>query len=319
MTFAQFLFVAIDKLFDGAQNNKRMLRFKDVKFDIETDIAYGTDDAEKLDTYVVKKDSDEKYPVFFYIHGGGFVAGDKHYRRGLARWAANKGFFVVNVNYGLGPKDLFPKGIQHLVHALNWVGENAEKYKLDLDNMCVSGDSAGGYYSAMLACVSTNKALQERFGVETNLRFRTAMLDCGIYDVGEALGQKMPFNLTDKVLVDFSGIHVKDLDMSWLRLILWTQHSRSASSPMQRKICSAKDKDKSSSPSSKTWACMLKSITAPHSWTTTAIRSIGPRARQKKTSAFATISLQEWSKKKSDLKKRIAIPLHFIVYIVSLS
>lgn len=212
MTFAQFLFVAIDKLFDGAQNNKRMLRFKDVKFDIETDIAYGTDDAEKLDTYVVKKDSDEKYPVFFYIHGGGFVAGDKHYRRGLARWAANKGFFVVNVNYGLGPKDLFPKGIQHLVHALNWVGENAEKYNLDLDNMCVSGDSAGGYYSAMLACVSTNKALQERFGVETNLRFRTAMLDCGIYDVGEALGQKMPFNLTDKVLVDFSGIHVKDLD-----------------------------------------------------------------------------------------------------------
>ena len=46
MTFAQFLFVAIDKLFDGAQNNKKMLRFKDVKFEVETDIAYGKDDAE---------------------------------------------------------------------------------------------------------------------------------------------------------------------------------------------------------------------------------------------------------------------------------
>ena len=74
MTFAQFLFVAIDKLFDGAQNNKKMLRFKDVKFEVETDIAYGKDDAEKLDTYFVKKDGNEKYPVFFYIHGGGFVA-----------------------------------------------------------------------------------------------------------------------------------------------------------------------------------------------------------------------------------------------------
>ena len=50
MTFAQFLFLAIDKLFDGAQNNKKMLRFKDVKFEVETDIAYGKDDAEKLDT-----------------------------------------------------------------------------------------------------------------------------------------------------------------------------------------------------------------------------------------------------------------------------
>ena len=40
MTFAQFLFVAIDKMFDRSQNNKKMLRFKDVKFEIETDIAY---------------------------------------------------------------------------------------------------------------------------------------------------------------------------------------------------------------------------------------------------------------------------------------
>ena len=36
MTFAQFLFVAIDKLFDGGQNKKKMLRFKDVKFEIES-------------------------------------------------------------------------------------------------------------------------------------------------------------------------------------------------------------------------------------------------------------------------------------------
>lgn len=212
MTFAQFLFVSIDKLFDHSQNDIKMLKFKDVNFEIETDVPYGPTEAEKLDTYYVKKDGDAKYPVFFYIHGGGFVAGDKKYRRGLARWAANKGFFVVNVNYALGPKELFPNGLKNLVNALNWVGENAEKYNLDLDNMCVSGDSAGGYYSAMLACVSTNPDLQKRFGVSTSLRFRTAVLDCGIYDVGEALGQKMPFKLTDRVLHDFSGIYVKDLD-----------------------------------------------------------------------------------------------------------
>lgn len=212
MTLAKFLFVAIDKLFDGAQNNKRMLKFKDIDFDVQKDIRYGKDEPCTLDTYVVKKDDGQKYPVFFYIHGGGFVAGDKHYRRGLARWAANKGFFVVNVNYGLGPEYLFPLGLQHLVDALNWVGDNAEKYNLDLDNMCVAGDSAGGYYSAMLACVANSEHLQQCYNVQTSLRFRTAMLDCGLYDLAEALGQKMPFNLTDKVLYDFSGVHVKDLD-----------------------------------------------------------------------------------------------------------
>lgn len=210
MTFAQFLFVCVDKFCDRSQNEKKMLKFKDVDFVIEKDIAYGEGEMEKLDTYYVKKEG--KYPVFFYIHGGGFVAGDKHYRRGLARWAANKGFFVVNVNYALGPKEYFPLGVQQLVRALNWVKDNAEKYDLDLDNMCVSGDSAGGYYAAMLSCIATHKDLQDRFGVYTDVKFRTALLDCGIYDINEALSKKLPLNLTDKVLYDFSGIHIKGLE-----------------------------------------------------------------------------------------------------------
>ncbi len=212
MTLAKFLFVCVDKFCDRSQNNKKMLRYDGVPFEIETDIAYGEGKMEKLDIYRVKRESGEKYPVFFYIHGGGFVAGDKVYRRGLSRWAANLGFFVVNVNYALGPEEHFPLGIQQLIRALNWVGENAEKYNLDLDNMCVSGDSAGGYYSAMLACVANHKELQDRFGVHTSLRFRAALLNCGIYDINEALSKKLPFKLTDKVLYDFSGIHVKGLE-----------------------------------------------------------------------------------------------------------
>lgn len=214
MTFAKFLFVAIDKICDGPQNNKRMLKFKDVPFEIEKDIIYDESypDTCLLDTYYVPKKDGEKYPVFFYIHGGGFVAGDKKYRRGMAKWAAEKGFFVVNVNYALSPEYLFPTPVRNIVAALNWVGANAEKYNLDLDNMCVSGDSAGGYYSTMLACVSTNKDLQNALGVSTDLRFRGAILDCGIYDVGEALDKNLPFNLTDRILFDFAGIHVKNFD-----------------------------------------------------------------------------------------------------------
>lgn len=211
MTLAKFLFVAIDKMFDRSQNEKKMLKFKEVAFEEEKDVAYGETEHEKLDICYIKHEGDEKYPVFFEIHGGGFVAGDKRHRRGLAKWVANMGYFVVNVNYALGPEEKFPLGVQHLVKALNWVGENAEKYNLDLDNMCVSGDSAGGYYSAMLACVATNKDLQAKFGVTTDLKFRTCMLNCGIYDLNEALSKKLPFRLTDRILFDFSGKHIKEL------------------------------------------------------------------------------------------------------------
>lgn len=90
MTFAQFLFVSIDKLFDHSQNDIKMLKFKDVNFEIETDVPYGPTEAEKLDTYYVKKDGDAKYPVFSTYTAADLSPGDKKYRRGLARGRQTK-------------------------------------------------------------------------------------------------------------------------------------------------------------------------------------------------------------------------------------
>lgn len=212
MSLQKFLFVAIDKLYNPFQNERKMTKYRDVAFDVKTDIVYDESmpEACTLDTYCVKKEG--KYPVFFYIHGGGFVAGDKHYRRALSRWAANAGYFVVNVNYGLCPDYKCPVPHRQLVAALNWVGANAEKLNLDLDRMVVSGDSAGGYYAAMLACICLNKNLQAKLGVSTDLRFGGAVLNCGIYDVATALKNKYPFDLGGKLLKDFAGIGKNELD-----------------------------------------------------------------------------------------------------------
>lgn len=211
MGLAKTVFVAIDKLFDHDQNKRKSTRFEDVNFIIEKDVKYAEAEACLLDTYRVENGG-EKYPVLFYIHGGGFVAGDKHYRRAHSRWLANQGYFVVNVNYGLCPDYKFPEPLRHLVYALNWVGENAEKYNLDLDKLVVSGDSAGGYYATVLACIATDKALQERLGVSTDLRFNGAVLNCGIYDVAEALSAKIPFDLGGKILYDVATISKKEFD-----------------------------------------------------------------------------------------------------------
>ena len=214
MSLQSFLFVAIDKLYNPFQNERKMTKFKDVEFDIKTDIVYDTSSPEacKLDTYRVKGQSGKKLPVLFYIHGGGFVAGDKHYRRALARWSAVQGYFVVNVNYGLCPEYQCPVPHKQLVAALNWVGANAEKLGLDLDRMIVSGDSAGGYYGAMLACICISKSLQDKLGVHTDLKFGGAVLNCGIYDVATALKNKYPFDLGGKLLKDFAGIKKDEID-----------------------------------------------------------------------------------------------------------
>ena len=99
MSFARTAFVAIDYLFDAPQNNRRCTRFKNVEFVVDKDIVYDKSAPEDctLDTYYVKR-KEGKYPVLFYIHGGGFVAGDKKYRRALSRWSAQMGYFVINVD-----------------------------------------------------------------------------------------------------------------------------------------------------------------------------------------------------------------------------
>ena len=213
MSLQSFLFVAIDKLYNPFQNERKMTKFKDVDFEIKTDIVYDTSAPEacKLDTYRVKG-LKGKLPVLFYIHGGGFVAGDKHYRRAIARWSANLGYFVVNVNYGLCPEYQCPVPHRQLVAALNWVGANAEKLGLDLDRMIVSGDSAGGYYGAMLAAITLNPDLQAKMGVSTSLKFGGAVLNCGIYDVATALKNKYPFDLGGKLLKDFAGIGKDEIE-----------------------------------------------------------------------------------------------------------
>ena len=123
-----------------------------------------------------------------------------------------QGYFVVNVNYGLCPEYQCPVPHKQLVAALNWVGANAEKLGLDLDRMIVSGDSAGGYYGAMLACICISKSLQDKLGVHTDLKFGGAVLNCGIYDVATALKNKYPFDLGGKLLKDFAGIGKDEID-----------------------------------------------------------------------------------------------------------
>ena len=157
MSLQSFLFVAIDKLYNPFQNERKMTKFKDVEFDIKTDIVYDTSSPEacKLDTYCVKGQSGKKLPVLFYIHGGGFVAGDKHYRRALSRWSAVQGYFVVNVNYGLCPEYQCPVPHKQLVAALNWVGASPATARAAITARCSRASASASLCRTSWGCTPT--------------------------------------------------------------------------------------------------------------------------------------------------------------------
>ena len=87
MNKAELVFKAIDVLGHAPQNAKSFDGITCIK-----DIAYGEADLQKGDLYF-KNDvnkSGEKKPIVLYIHGGGFIKGDKKHRVTVSEYYANE-------------------------------------------------------------------------------------------------------------------------------------------------------------------------------------------------------------------------------------
>jgi acetyl esterase/lipase len=69
-----------------------------------------------------------------------------------------KGWAVVNIDYRLLHQAPFPACIADCRQALNWIYENAGKYKFDTNKIVVSGESAGGHLALMTAFLTHDAA-----------------------------------------------------------------------------------------------------------------------------------------------------------------
>jgi acetyl esterase/lipase len=86
--------------------------------------------------------SNDRKPTLLFLHGGGWTSGDKISRSLFLMPYISKGWCVVTANYRL----LNEANLTHIIgdarSALNWVYENAAKYKFDTSKIIVSGESA---------------------------------------------------------------------------------------------------------------------------------------------------------------------------------
>ncbi len=113
----------------------------------------------KLDVYypVDKKD----FPTIVWFHGGGLTGGSKHIPQELME----QGFAVVAVNYRLSPQATNPAYIMDAAEAVAWAFNNMAGYGGRTDRIFVSGHSAGGYLTLMLAL---DKRYLNMFGADAD-------------------------------------------------------------------------------------------------------------------------------------------------------
>ena len=81
---------------------------------VERDVKYGAADRNLLDVFLRDTASPAR-PVLIYVHGGGFVAGNKRtpgspFNDNIMLWAVKNGFVGVNMTYRLAPQSPWPAG-----------------------------------------------------------------------------------------------------------------------------------------------------------------------------------------------------------------
>lgn len=119
------------------------------------DVAYGTHERQVLDFYQAK--SDKPAPLLFFIHGGGWVTGDKK-NPGSLKACLAAGISVVSINYRYswqaqidGVKPPVKAPLEDAARALQFVRSKAKEWNIDKQRIGASGGSAGACSSLWLA------------------------------------------------------------------------------------------------------------------------------------------------------------------------
>lgn len=105
----------------------------------------------KLDIYSPQATGQATLPVVFWIHGGGWQAGDKSDVALKPKILTERGCLFVSSNYRLLPDVSMEELIQDLAKALTWVQKNIPRYKGDPQRIVVGGHSAGAQLAALLS------------------------------------------------------------------------------------------------------------------------------------------------------------------------
>ena len=124
-------------------------------------------------------------PVIVDIHGGGYFYGDKERYHYYCSELASYGFVVINFNYHLAPDWMFPKPLEDTALVFKWMTENADEYRLDINNVFIVGDSAGAQLTSQYAAILSNPEYEKLFDFEVNKNFtvQAIVCNCGMYDV----------------------------------------------------------------------------------------------------------------------------------------
>lgn len=136
-----------------------------------------SEDCLYLNVWAPHVQSDDKLPVFVWIHGGSLTREGGTHPQYLGHNMAKKGIIYVSINYRLNAfgflahpelsKENEQKisgnyGIMDQIAALEWIQENIAAFGGDPENVTIAGESAGAWSVTLLTATQKAKGLFQK-------------------------------------------------------------------------------------------------------------------------------------------------------------
>ncbi len=115
---------------------------------VTKDQSYGPHQRNRIDVYEPEKKAAAPQPMLLFLHGGGFVRGDKADVANVCTWFARQGIVAMAMNYRYAPEVQWPEGAKDIAAALTWMRKNGGSYGGDANRILLAGTSAGAAHAA---------------------------------------------------------------------------------------------------------------------------------------------------------------------------
>ncbi len=147
ITTLTLLFLALLNL---AQTRAQTAAAAQTKLNVKRDLPYAepADPRQQVDIYA--PEGAKNLPVVFWIHGGGWQAGDRTSIQVKPQAFADKGFVFVSTGYRLLPNVDMVTIFRDIAKSVRWVHDHIAEHGGDPNRILVMGHSAGAQLAALI-------------------------------------------------------------------------------------------------------------------------------------------------------------------------
>lgn len=163
--------------------------------DMETFIYKETDDKDlKIDVYFPPNRANEKSPLVYFCHGGGWISGFRNQPNNISwcKFLACKGFVVSSIDYRYGYKNDMDDILSDYNAGLGFMKDKSDQLAIDQNNIVLMGLSAGGHLSLLYATYNSFLEHEDR-----------------MQGIKAVVGYYSPSNLKDMFVSDNKSLFAK--------------------------------------------------------------------------------------------------------------